>query len=150
MKNIGMKYATRLILKGCAAIVFGAAICASSVSAQNARVFEVEVPFDFVVMGQKYDAATYRIGRLNQASPDTLVLNSASGKTLAIIQTHRLTTDQPAEFTTLKFRRQGEANFLESVITSGDSHESRLTLGRTNRRTYMLARATQVVSLVVK
>lgn len=150
MKKIELKYAKRLALTVFTFLILGAGPFTANVQAQNASVFEVEVPFDFVVMGRTYAAATYKIGRLSQGSPDTLVLNSSSGKTLLMFQTQRLSSGTAAEFSRLTFIRNGETNTLESIIASGERHESRLPWIKSERHRQEIAQTSQTVRLYVK
>lgn len=150
MKNIELKHAKRWTLYILAALFIGLGVSVTQVSAQNARVFQIQVPFDFIVMGRTYPAATYKIGRLNQTDPDTLVLNSSTGKTLLIIRTQRLNSEAPAEFSRLTFSRYGGTSFLETVVASGSSYESRVPVVRSDRQRRSIARATQTVSLNIR
>lgn len=84
------------------------------------------MPFDFVVRGRTFPAARYRIGRLDRANPDMLVLKSSTDKMLLIFQTQRLSPAAKTESSRLTFRRPGETNFLESIAASGQSYDSRL------------------------
>jgi hypothetical protein len=149
MKNIELKHAKRWTSYILTALIIGFGFSVTQVSAQNARVFQVEVPFDFIVMGRTYPAATYKIGRLSQADPDTLVLNSSAGKTLLIVRTQRLNSEAPSEFSQLTFSRYGETNYLEGIRASGDSYESRLPSVRSDRRLRRIAQA-QLVSIRTK
>ena len=149
MKYPELRHAKRWTLTVLTAVLLGVGAFVTNTSAQNAGVFEIQVPFDFVVMGRTYEAARYRIGRLSQADPDTLVLNNSAGKTLLIIHTQRLASDAPAEFSRLVFSRYGSTNFLESVVASGASYESRIRAVRSDRRRFSLARVSQTVSLNV-
>lgn len=148
MKNIQSKYTKQLFLGVLTAVVLGAG--AFTVKAQNVGVFEIEVPFDFVVMGRTYEAARYQIGRLSQASPDTLVLNSAAGKTLLILNTQRLNSGTADRFSKLTFSRYGDTNYLDSIRASGSSYESRLPAVRSDRRRRSINLASQVVSITNK
>ena len=150
MKSFELKYVKRLALGVLTVVVLGAGALVTKVPAQNARVFEIQVPFDFVVMGRTYTADTYRIGRLSQANPDTLVLNNSSGKTLLIMNTQRLNSGAPAGFSTLNFIRHGETNFLEGIKASGDGYESRLPSVKLDRRRRSIAQVSQIVSITTK
>ena len=150
MRNIETKYAKRSTLTILMAVVLGAGGLVSNVSAQNARVFEIQVPFDFVVLGRTYEAAKYRIGRLNQTNPDTLVLNTSTGKTLLILQTQRFTSGEPTEFSMLSFSRYGDTHYLDAIRASGDSYESRLPSIRSDRRSRNLAKVSEIVNITTK
>ena len=150
MKNFELKYVKRLALGVLTVVVLGAGAFVTKVPAQNARVFEIQVPFDFVVLGRTYTADTYRIGRLSQANPDTLVLNNSAGKTLLVMNTQRLNSGAPAEFSTLNFGRYGETNVLEGIKASGDGYESRLPSIKSDRRRRSIAQVSQTVSITTK
>jgi hypothetical protein len=57
MRNIARNHPQRLMLPVFTFLVFGIGAFATSVPAQNAQVFEIQVPFDFVVKGRTYPAA---------------------------------------------------------------------------------------------
>jgi hypothetical protein len=139
----------RFVFGLAAALVLSIGLFAADASAQNSRMFKVEVPFEFVVNGQTYPAATYKIGRLTAADPDTLVLNSSAGKTLLVVRTQRNNFAEPTDLSTLIFSRQGETYFLDVVRASGDKYESRLPIARPDRSRFQLAKA-QIVSLRIK
>jgi hypothetical protein len=148
MRNIETKLARHLTLAVLTVVVLGAGAFATNASAQNASVFEIQVPFEFVVQGRTYAAATYRIGRLSPANPDMLVLKSSTGKTLSIFQTQRLNSGAQAEFSGLTFKRFGETFFLDSVRASGARYDSRLTSTRSDRRRQGVAPPAQILSIV--
>ena len=150
MRNTELKHAKPWALAVLTILILGAGAFATTASAQNARVFEVEVPFDFVVNGRTYPADTYRIGRLNQANPNTLVLNTSNGKTLSIFQTQRHNSEAPAESSKLTFSQFGETYFLNSVTASGESYVSRLPSNKSDRRQSDTRLASRTVSIVVK
>lgn len=144
MKNREMKYTKRLALGVLTFTVLGAGAIATKVSAQNVGVFEIQVPFDFVLKGRAYPAARYQIGRLNQSNPDTLVLNSSTGKTLAMFQTQRFNSSSRAEFSILTFKLSGVAHILDSVRASGSSYESRVPPNKLDRRRGEIAQSSLV------
>ncbi len=150
MKNIELKLAKRLTLAVLAVVLLGAGAFATNVRAQNARVFEIQVPFDFVVKGRTYEAGRYRIGRLNEANPDTLVLKTATGKTLVILQTQRLNSGAPIEFSKLTFSRYGEMYFLDSIQASSESYERRLPSVKSDRQRRGAAQLSEIVSITEK
>ena len=134
MKNIELKFAKCLKLTVLTVIIFGTAAVTANVRAQNARVFEIQIPFDFVIKDKTFDAGTYRIGRLSEANPDMLILKNADNKKSLILLTQRLNFGGPFQHSKLTFRRNGETYFLDSVRTSGESYESRLPFVKTDRR----------------
>ena len=147
MKNIELKLAKRLTMTVLTVVILGAGAFATNVRAQTARVFEIHVPFDFVVKGRTYEAGRYRIGRLEQANPDRLVLKNAAGKTLLILQTQRLNSGAPIEFSKLTFRRDGEIYFLEGIQSSGEHYESRLPSVKSDRQGRSAEQLSEIVSI---
>ncbi len=119
-------------------------------SGRRPRVFEIEVPFDFVVKDRTYNAGTYRIGRLSEANPDTLVLKNAGGKKSLILQTQRLDSGAPIELSVLTFRRDGETYFLDSIRASGETYESRLPFVKSDRQQRLVAQLPEIVSITEK
>ncbi len=151
MKNIELKFAKCLKMAVLTVVMLGAGAFTTNVRAQTARVFEIQVPFDFVVKDRTYNAGRYRVGRLNEANPDTLVLKNADDKKSLILQTQRLNSGAPTEISKLTFRRYGEMYFLDSIRASGEISESRLPSGRSERKrrdaTLLL---TEIVSITEK
>ena len=147
MNNIGSKIARRLTLAILTGVVLAAGAFTAKVSAQSGSSFEIQVPFEFVVMGRTYPAARYRIGRLSQANPDTLVLKTSAGKTLLVLQTQRLSAEVPARVSTLTFSQYGETHFLDSIRASGQSYENRLPSTRLDRRRNATAQAVRKVTI---
>ena len=149
MKNIELKFAWCLKLAVLAVVMLGAGALATNVRAQTARVFEIQVPFDFVVKDRTYDAGTYRIGRLSEANPDTLILKNADDKKSLILQTQRLDSGAQIELSMLTFRRDGETYFLDSIRASGETYESRLPFVKSDRRRSSVQLA-EIVSITGK
>jgi hypothetical protein len=147
MKYTELKLAKCLKSTVLTLVMIGAGVFANEVQAQTARVFEIEVPFDFVINDHTYDAGTYRIGRLNESNPDMLVIKEASGKKSLILQTMRLQSGSPAEFSKLNFRQYGELYVLDSIRASGDSYESRLPYAKIDRQGRLLAKLRVIVSI---
>ncbi len=108
------------------------------------------MPFDFVVKDRTYNAGTYRIGRLSEANPDTLVLKNAGGKKSLILQTQRLDSGAPIELSVLTFRRDGETYFLDSIRASGETYESRLPFVKSDRQQRLVAQLPEIVSITEK
>ncbi len=150
MKNIELKLAKRLTMTVLTVVILGAGAFATNVRAQNAGVFEVQVPFDFVIKDRTYEAGRYRIGRLNQVNPDTLVLKTATGKTLVIFQTQRLSSRAPIRLSKLTFSRYGEMYFLDGIHASSESYESRLPSVKSERQRSGAARFSEIVSITEK
>ena len=150
MRYIELKYVKRLSLAVLTIVVIGAGAFSTKVSAQKATSFEIQVPFDFVVRGRTFAAARYRIGRLNPANPDLLVLKNSVGRTLMILQTQRLGSGAPAELSRLTFSRYGETNFLDSIMASGESYASLIPSIKSDRQRRETAQTMQIVSLTHK
>lgn len=150
MKNIESKFANYLKLAVFTVIIFGAGAFTTNVRAQTARVFEIQIPFDFVIKDKTYDAGTYRIGRLSAANPDTLILKNADGKKSLILQTQRINSGDPIQHSKLTFRRDGETYFLDSIRTFGESYESRLPFSKSDRQRRSLGQLTEIVSITGK
>lgn len=150
MKYTGSKFAKCLKSAVLTVAIIGAGSLLNGVQAQTTRVFEIEVPFDFVVKGQLYEAGTYRIGRLSESNPDMLVIKTVTGKKSLILQTTPLDSGGPAEFSKLSFRRFGEVYVLDSIRASGESCERRLHLNKSNRNAHLLARGGDIVSITVR
>lgn len=150
MKNIEIKPAKRLALSLLAVFIFGAGAFSANVSAQTANVFEIQIPFDFFVKGRTYESGTYRVGRLNQANPDMLVLKNSDDKTLLVLLTQRHTAGTPERLSKMSFRRYGEMYFLDSVRASGESHESRIPAFKSDRQRRGAAWLSEIVAITGK
>ncbi len=150
MKYTELKFAKCLKAAILIAVMIGTGALANDVQAQSSRVFEIEVPFDFVIKDQTYDAGTYRIGRLSESNPGTLVLKKAAGKKLVILSTMPLASDGPVEFSMLSFQRNGEMYILDSIRLSGESYARRIPFARPDRKLGVLAKFDEAVSIAGK
>lgn len=150
MKYTDLKFANCLKMAVLTMVLIGAGALANDVRAQTARVFKIEVPFDFVIKHQTYEAGTYRIGRLSESNPDILILKNAADKKSLILQTVRLSSGAPAAFSKLSFRRYGEMYFLDSIRASGETYESRLPTAKSDRRLGMSVELREIVSTTAK
>lgn len=150
MKNIELNVLNYLKLTVLTLIIFGAGTFTTNVQAQTARIFEIKIPFDFVIKDKTFDAGTYRIGRLSEANPDTLILKNADHKKSSILQTQRLNAGGPLQHSTLSFRRDGETYFLDSIRSSGDSYESRLPIFKLDPRRPISVQLAEIVTITGK
>ena len=147
MKYTGSKFARCLKSAVLTVAIIGAGSLLSSVQAQTTHAFEVEVPFDFVVKGQAYEAGTYRIGRLSESNPDMLVLKTVAGKKSLILQTTPLNSGGPAKSSELSFRRYSDSYVLDGIRASGEHYERRLRLDKTDRALRLLAKSGEIVRI---
>ncbi|MGI8543890.1 MAG: hypothetical protein ACR2MD_10495 [Aridibacter sp.] len=147
MKNIELKFAKCLKLAVLTIVMLGAGAFTTNVRAQTARVFEIQIPFDFVIKDKTYDAGTYHIGRLNEANPDTLVLKNADSKKSLILHTQRLNSGDSINFSKLTFSRYGKTYFLDSIRTSGENYESRLPFVKSDRQRRSSVQLAEFVSI---
>jgi hypothetical protein len=150
MRNIKFKNAERSALGVFTAMLLGAGAFVTNFSAQNVGVFEIQVPFDFVVMGRTYSADRYRIGRLDRTNPDKLVLKSSTDKTLLIFLTHRLNSGAPTALSKLTFSQYGDMHVLDAIRASGSTYENRVPAVKSDRRRRSIAQASQIVSITTK
>jgi hypothetical protein len=117
-----------------------------AVEAQTARIFEIEIPFDFIIKDRTVPAGRYSIGRPNEQNPDLLLFRKADGKTNVLIVIQRALGDPIIAGSMLSFNRYGEKYFLKSVGVASERYAGQLVMGTTERKLRVLNEAT-VISL---
>ncbi|HEX8071285.1 MAG TPA: hypothetical protein VF546_15120 [Pyrinomonadaceae bacterium] len=96
-------------------------ILAMTVAAQAQAGYRinVHVPFDFVVGKKTLPAGDYTVKQIG--SGNSLLVQSADGRTAQIIGTNQTTAARESETARLDFRRYGDKYFLATVWTPGRS-----------------------------
>ena len=118
-----------------------------AVKAQSKPVFEIQIPFEFVVNDRVLPSGTYSIGRLNADNPDLLILKNTEGKTKIIFQTQRLNGGSPNGESRLTFYRFGNIYLLDCIWASGEIYGNRLPAGKLGRKRLREDFKPQVTSL---
>ena len=93
------------------------ALVASSVAAQSAYRFKVDVPFQFVLNGQTLPAGTYVIERTDPARPNIVTLKKVNGGIVRLVITQRVEKDEPSTASSLIFIQRKGKHYLFEVWT---------------------------------
>lgn len=92
-------------------------VLAAAAHAQTARGIAVQVPFDFVAGQKRLAAGRYIVRRVGSDSGSTLLIESADGRSAAVVFTGEGESSPRAA--QVVFRRRGESFFLASVSVPG-------------------------------
>ena len=114
--------------------------------AQTGKIYDIDVPFDFIIKNQILPAGRYSIGRLHEQNPDLLLFRSTVGKARTVTLTQRMSGEAPKVGSMLSFNCYGDRCFLKSVWVAHESYASKIVSGSLERKVKMLAEA-KVVSL---
>ena len=93
------------------------ALVPTSVEAQSAYRFKVDVPFPFVLNDQTLPAGSYVIGRTDPARPNILTLKKVDGDIVRVVITQRIEKDKPSNASSLIFIQRKGKHYLFQVWT---------------------------------
>lgn len=122
MKNINFKL-TKCFAAAFFAVVFGISISATNANAQSASAFEIKIPFNFVVAGRTFSAGQYRIGRLDPANPNVLILKNQAGTSRLIVQAQPLDANSQNLGSMLTFDRFEDVYVLTGFRALGQTNQ---------------------------
>lgn len=87
---------------------------ASTLNAQSAHRFKINVPFPFVVNGQTLPAGTYAVERADSGKPNIVTLKKAEGGIVRVVLTQRVEKDDPSAASSLIFiKREGKCYLFQ-------------------------------------
>src|SRR5262245_55975551 len=89
----------------------------SSVDAQSAHKFKVNVPFAFVLNGQTLPAGEYFVERTDPARPNILTVKRVDGTIVRVVLTQRVEKENPSRASSLIFIRSKGKHYLFQVWT---------------------------------
>jgi hypothetical protein len=93
------------------------ALAPTSVEAQSAYRFKIDVPFPFVLRGQTLPAGTYVIERTDPAKPNIVTLKKMDGRIVRVFITQRVEKDAPSTASSLIFIQRKGQHYLFQVWT---------------------------------
>ena len=93
------------------------ALVPTSVEAQSAYRFKVDVPFQFVLNGQTLPAGRYVIERTDPARPNIVTLKKVDGGIVRVVITQRIEKDEPSSASSLIFIQRKGKHYLFQVWT---------------------------------
>ena len=122
MKNISLQI-TKCFVMAIFALIVGIGISVTDAKAQSESVFKVNIPFKFVVAGRTFSAGQYRIGRLDQANPNVLILKDKTGTSRVIVQARPLDADSRDLGQMLTFDRYDDIFVLTGFRALGQTNQ---------------------------
>ena len=99
---------------------------APSAVEQRGRRTGLNIPFDFVVQGQKLPAGEYTVERVDRSNPSVLAMRDANGATTRVFLTQRAESSIVEKRLVLLFHRCGERYLLIRVWLAGDVYGRQL------------------------
>lgn len=100
-------------------IIWAGVIGTSAVRAQDSQRLEVEIPFPFVLQDRELPAGNYRMGRIDPAKPNLLMLRNVNAHIVRLVLTQRVEKETPSGSTYLLFMRREGKFYLFQVWTTG-------------------------------
>lgn len=101
----------------------------TSVEAQSAYRFKVDVPFPFVLKGQTLPAGTYVIERTDPAKPNIVTLKKVNGGIVRVVITQRIEKDEPSTASSLIFIQRKGKHYLFQVWTVAAMNGNQIPVG---------------------
>ena len=104
-------------------------ISTTSVEAQSAYRFKVDVPFPFVLNGQTLPAGAYVIERTDPAKPNIVTLKKVDGGIVRVVITQRIEKDEPSSASSLIFIQRKGKHYLFQVWTVAAMNGNQIPVG---------------------
>lgn len=99
--------------------IFVMTFLVSSVSAQTAGGFKINVPFQFFVDGRVLPAGIYVVDRTDPTRPDIVTLKRVDGGIIRVVLTLRVEKEDPSEVSSLIFILREGKHYLFQVWSLG-------------------------------
>lgn len=116
-------------------LTFFLVLNAVSVNAQTNQKITVEIPFRFMVVGDKYEAGQYVIEQLDaQNDPFTMTLDGANIAEKKVFITQSLQSETSVENVQIVFSKYDDTYFLSEIWTGNTKDGLRIPMGRIERK----------------
>ena len=96
-------------------------IAATTVRAQNARRFLIDIPFQFVITGRTLPAGKYAVERIDPTKPNVVMLKNTGNDIVRLVITQRVEIEEMSTTSSLIFKRRGEEFYLFQIWVMGNS-----------------------------
>ena len=93
----------------------------AAVSGQSIHLFEIEIPFEFVINDRTLPAGRYAVERIDSGKPNVLMIKNTAYGTTRIILVQRVEKETPSEASYLIFSRRAGKAYLFQVWTIGNN-----------------------------
>ena len=122
----------------------------TSVYAQSVHLFEIEIPFEFVLNGRTLPAGTYALEQIDPAKPNVVMLRNTNHSVVRLVLTQRIERENPSAASYLVFlRREGKA-YLFQVWTIGNLNGNQVPPPDHNDRNGRVSNNSQLMKLTAK
>lgn len=111
-----------------------------SVNAQSRNALEVNIPFEFTVAGDVFEAGDYVIERLNPQKESMLILKAADGDGKKVFLTHKVKAEEAVDSPNLVFVKIDETFFLSQIWSSPNGNGLELLKSKKERKREKLAK----------
>lgn len=95
------------------------ALTTVSADAQGRRAMKIDIPFDFIIGGDSFEAGEYTVGRLSPQKPSILILKSRTGESRKIFLTQPLHSEIAVKKPRVIFSKYEGTYFLAEVWAAG-------------------------------
>lgn len=120
-----------------------------SVNAQSRETMKVNIPFEFTVAGDVFEAGDYTIERFNPQQRSVLILKSVDGNSKRILLTNEVKTENIVENAKLVFTKIAGSYFLSQVWVDSGRSGLELVKSKAERKTERLAKLNKEKIMVV-
>jgi hypothetical protein len=126
------------------------AVLSTTVSAQSVHLFEIEIPFEFVLHGQTLPAGKYALERIDPAKPNVVMLRNTNRSVARLVLTQRIEKENPSAASYLVFLRREGKTYLFQVWTSGNLNGNQVPLADHNDRGGRVNNNSKLMKLTAK
>lgn len=116
-------------------------LTAVSTAAQTKRSMNIEIPFEFIVGEEVYDAGEYTLERLNPRNPSILMLKNSEGVGKKIFLTRRIESQDGLKEAKIIFSKYDDVYFLTEIWRGGSRNGRKVINGKSEDRYTRLAKA---------
>lgn len=120
-----------------------------SVNAQSRKTLKVNIPFEFIVAGDVFEAGDYTIERFNPQTSLVLILKAVEGDSKKIFLTNAVKGENIVETPKLVFTKIDDSYFLSQIWDNSTSNGLELLKSKKERKMERLAKPNTEKIMVV-
>ena len=109
-------------------MVMGVICAATTVKAQDAHRFEIDIPFQFILSGRTVQPGRYVVGRLDPGKPNILIIKNTKEGTVRLLTMQRVESDKPSATSSLVFLRKDGKFYLFQVWSRDEMHGNQIPI----------------------
>jgi len=115
-------------------IFVGLISVATTLKAQDAHRFQIDIPFEFILSGRTLPAGKYVVQRVDPAKPNVLMFKNTKLGAVRLLIMQRVEGDEPNTTSSLVFLRKDGQSYLFQVWSRDEIHGNQVRFSDQDRQ----------------